>query len=206
MMFRSINQSPALSFGVDANGLHRIGGTGLKLNLWQKMNVCGFLCCGIFACTTTLALGWWTGFVSIQTGHTPTRSGRQTCILLAWFHRWTRKSAPRTRLLLPMKEDWKTLSVSVAVRWITHENMPNNLSYTAVNWTLGISPTSRFLMILTALMSCQVLDSLILNFTKTSLLSRNFLGFTICKIDKLCQTHLCSHRWSSSRSHRNGLQ
>ena len=120
---------------------------------------------------------------------------------------------PRTRVVVTDEGGiGKTLSVSVAVRWITlRENAEGPIlvlvpPLLTEHWASHLRAV--FPMILTALMSCQVLDSLILNFTKkTSLLSLNFLGFIICKIDKLCQTHLCVViDGGSSRSHRNGLQ
>ena len=94
-----------------------------------------------------------------------------------------------------MKEDWKN-ALSVCSGALDHYGehaegailvlVPPLLTE---HWA-SLTYEPFFPMILTALMSCQVLGSLILNSTKkTSLLSRNFLGFIICKIGKLCQTH-----------------
>ena len=100
MMFRSINQSPALSFGVDANGLHRIGGDWVETQpLTENERV------WLSSVAASLhALPRWPladGLdLSVFKPDTPTRSGRQTCICWLDFIDGLENRHPRTRVVV----------------------------------------------------------------------------------------------------------
>ena len=94
MMFRSINQSPALSFGVDANGLHRIGGDWVETQpLTENERVwLSSVAASLHALPRwPLADGLDLSVFKPDTHQLAVADKLASCCR---FHRWTRKSAP----------------------------------------------------------------------------------------------------------------
>ena len=120
-MFRSINQSPALSFGVDANGLHRIGGDWVETQpLTENERVwLSSVAASLHALPRwPLADGLDLSVFKPDTHQLAVADKLASCWLD--FIDGLENRHPRTRVVVADEGGiGKTLSVSVAVRWIT---------------------------------------------------------------------------------------
>ena len=149
-MFRSVEKKPVLSFGVDNTGVHRISGdwqksssTTIKQKSWLSSLAAAMHALPRWPLADGLDLQLHTRFTSVS-------SSRQTCILMASVYRWIESKLPTKKVVVADEGGiGKTLSVSIAVRWISLREDALRASIgigsTTADRTLGVPFASRIL-------------------------------------------------------------